>query len=228
MIGLRLSGKPLSDITAEDIFRLIKEEVPASRTLDYKLELTEDNKELLADIIAFANTDGGIIVYGIEEKKENGKNTGVPFDVTGLTNVITDQVSQRIENVLRDNVEPRLQNVEVRSLNVNEKVVLLVGVPRSLFAPHMLRKDNKFYARNSAGKFAMDVHQIRDAFLQTADWEKQADNFRRTRVMEFLAEKVSHLRQPERAILLHVVPLGVNRSTLTFRGDLGKNLVVSP
>jgi hypothetical protein len=71
---MRLLDKLVSQINDEDILYLLNNEVTESKLLDYKLQIPEDTKELCADITAFANTDGGVIVYGIEEKKENGKN----------------------------------------------------------------------------------------------------------------------------------------------------------
>jgi len=204
---MRLLGKHILDLVADDILYLKNEGIPESRTLDYKLQLPEHNKELLADIIAFANTDGGIIIYGIEEKMENGKNTGYPGEIKGLGPVNIDIVKQRIENALRDCIDPRLSNIVFQQLEIEGSIVLIVGIPRSLFAPHMVRTDSKFYGRNGSGKFAMDTQQIRQAFMQTADWEKQANDFRLNRISEFISGRNKYLNV-EKAVFLHIIPLG--------------------
>ena len=54
--------------------QLIRDQVQESLHLDYKktdsLDNTEKNKkEISKDVSAFANSDGGIIIYGIVEKK---------------------------------------------------------------------------------------------------------------------------------------------------------------
>jgi len=44
-----------------------------------KIDTGDDRKEFLYDITSLANTNGGIIIFGIEEKKDiNGHNTGLP------------------------------------------------------------------------------------------------------------------------------------------------------
>ncbi|WP_206922213.1 AlbA family DNA-binding domain-containing protein [Alicyclobacillus suci] len=185
--------------------------------LDYKMEIGDDSKEFMADITSFANTDGGVILYGIEERKEDGKNTGIPAQIVGIEKGKADFIQQKIENMLRDNVDPRLPNVIAHPIDVSGRTVLAIGVPRSLFAPHMVRKDSKFYARNSISKFPMDTHQIRQAMLQSVGWEKEADNFRRSRIMDMMAGKIAYLRQKERATFLHIVPLGTNRPLINLR-----------
>jgi len=54
--------------TLEDIQKLIENKIEESLTLEYKRELSRNNKEIAKDISAFANTSGGVIIYGIEEK----------------------------------------------------------------------------------------------------------------------------------------------------------------
>lgn len=206
---MNLLEKPLNEITKKDIMYLKDEEISESRILDYKLKLPDDNKELIADIIAFANTDGGVIVYGVEEKQDdNGKNTGIPNQIVGLGDLNLDAEQLRIENTLRDSVDPRLPGIEFHTVDVPGGKVLLVGIPRSLFAPHMSKRDSKFYARNNSGKFSMDVQQIRQAFSQTENWEGEADNFRRNRVMDVLSGKNNYLSNREQVVFLHIMPLG--------------------
>src|SRR5215813_4904636 len=58
--------------TKSDLDRLIEEDIQESLTLDYKdaraLEKTDQKRnELCKDVSAFANSDGGQIIYGIQE-----------------------------------------------------------------------------------------------------------------------------------------------------------------
>jgi predicted HTH transcriptional regulator len=62
--------------TRDDLQRLIDDEIQESLTLDYKASpaLAKDSKsrdELCKDVSAFANSAGGQIIYGIEEKIGN-------------------------------------------------------------------------------------------------------------------------------------------------------------
>ena len=60
-------------LTEENINDLKNNQIPESKTLDYKEQLPynayEDKKEFLADVSSFSNADGGNIIYGIKEEK---------------------------------------------------------------------------------------------------------------------------------------------------------------
>jgi hypothetical protein len=65
---MALEHLTVEEITQEHLNDLLDSGVPESRNLDYKRDLygrkDEDKKELLADISALANTDGGHIRDG--------------------------------------------------------------------------------------------------------------------------------------------------------------------
>ena len=58
--------KNIPEITLDDLKSLIENKVSESRTLDYKVALNFDKPrekaEFVADVIAFANTQGGDII----------------------------------------------------------------------------------------------------------------------------------------------------------------------
>jgi len=47
--------------------------------------------------------------------------------------------------------------------------IILVRIPQSFASPHMVKFQNtsRFFCRNSAGKYQLDVQEIRNAFLAT-------------------------------------------------------------
>jgi predicted HTH transcriptional regulator len=71
--GIMIFYADFTQIDMADIQRLITNAVPESRTLEYKQTLKigsdGDKKEFLADVSAFANTDGGDIIYGLSADK---------------------------------------------------------------------------------------------------------------------------------------------------------------
>lgn len=57
--------------TIEDIEKFIKSELPESIHLDYKESPALSKKkrdEICKDVSAFANSDGGMLIYGVKEK----------------------------------------------------------------------------------------------------------------------------------------------------------------
>ena len=53
-----------------------------SHTLDYKQELPNESPQsrldFLFDVAAFANASGGDLIFGIKERREEGKSTAIP------------------------------------------------------------------------------------------------------------------------------------------------------
>lgn len=173
---MNLHGKPLSLVTEKDILQLIENEVPEGRDLDYKRDINlDDRKEFLFDLTSFANTTGGIIIYGVEEKKDtNSKNTGTIGKLTGIGQINEDQLKQQINSIVADGINPNLTPLQFKFLKVQDVQILLIGISQNFGLPHMvvLNRTNKFYRRNTSGKYLMDVIELNAAFLQTASYRK--------------------------------------------------------
>jgi len=203
-------------IEEADILRLLENKVQESMTLDYKQELPGTNdearKEFLSDVSSFANEQGGVILFGVEEETdEGGVNTGAPKGICGISETNIDQMQSRLISIIQDGLDPKLHGVVMRSLEVNGLTVLLLGIPRSMLSPHIVwfKKSGKFFRRNSASsKYQMDVHQIRGAFLESESWEKKADNFRRERIMTVRSLEVVPNLDIVGSYFIHIVPLG--------------------
>lgn len=182
--------KPLSLIGPDELDRLIANKVPESVSLEYKQSLPSgsdaDRKEFLADVSAFANSAGGDLIYGIAEARDDGKTTGVPERIEGLSGITnTDEWTRRLENMLRDGVAPRLAGVQFSWVSVNGNgLVLIIRVPSSWTGPHMVvfQQHSRFYARAAGSKYPLDVLQLREAFLRSGSLSERAREFRAQRI----------------------------------------------
>lgn len=158
--------KPFEQIDATDLARLVSGAVAEHRTLEFKRELGQGkgdrHRELLSDLTALANSQGGDMLIGIEQTK-----AGVASAVRGIEIDNLDRKRQDFENVIRDRVEPRLSNYQLGFIPVGEnRYVVHFRVRASLAAPHAVRTEahRNYFIRNSAGKHEMDVSELRDAF----------------------------------------------------------------
>src|SRR2546421_204639 len=89
-----------------DILDLIKNQVQESLTLEYKecgaLEKTDRKKnDISKDVSAFANSAGGVLIYGVKDNKHvpTGIDDGVdPIDISKdwLEQVINSRIQRRI------------------------------------------------------------------------------------------------------------------------------------
>lgn len=211
---------PLDKITFENLAALKDAGTAEDRHLDFKLELPgssdRDKKEFLEDICSFANAGGGDIIYGVEEAKDSqGRNTGTIAALPGLTNLNFDQVRLRLESQIRDGLDPRVPTVRFRSVEGgSEGPFFVIRIGRSFVGPHLVKYQSlgRFYSRRSAGKFQLDVREIRAAFLDSAQGIHRARNFRLERIAKIMADETP-VRTSGARWVLHIVPVSTTWGT---------------
>lgn len=91
----------LKEFTIDTINSLIENEVEENIHLDYKddkaLQTNDKGKnDITKDVSSFANSDGGIIVYGLSEK-DHKPNSISPLDGNGFTKERLDQIIANIQ-----------------------------------------------------------------------------------------------------------------------------------
>lgn len=200
--------KPIDTITKADIDALITDKVAERRTLEFKRLLPggtdADKREFLADVSSFANTSGGDLFFGIDAKD------GVPTEARGLAGVNEDAEKLRLESVIRDGLKPRVPPIHLRFIpGFMEGPVLLVRIPRSSAAPHMVAFQglSRFFARSSAGKWQLDVDELRSAFAAGTDLAERIRSWRRNRVAVLASEQGPAQLVTGARFILHLVPV---------------------
>jgi hypothetical protein len=144
--------------TVSRIQKMIDEGVEEDLHLDYKSidSLGHDGRkksELSKDVSAFANSDGGIIIYGVTETE----NKPVKFDNKPST---VDR--EWIENVINSTIQNKIDNLLIHPLTLDDgNQIFVIEVPKSLRAPHMA-KDNRYYKRYNFSSVPMEHYEIED------------------------------------------------------------------
>ncbi|MFK4446459.1 hypothetical protein ABH944_006652 [Caballeronia udeis] len=197
----------LDAATEQDIENLIDHGVRESRTLDYKRDWPTDRDSRIAvaqDVCAFANTVGGDLVFGIDDKK-----TGIATKVSPIHVENIDKELLALTSFLRDSLEPRVTGgliAHAVPIALGGYVIIL-RVAASPSAPHRVTKDNHFYARTSVGKEPMDIQGIRHAFAAGATLGQDI----RTFCTEALA-RINGLQSPMQdmdgpVFVCHLIPI---------------------
>lgn len=203
-------NKKIEELKESDLQSLIDNKVLESKTIDYKKELPNNTdsakKEFLADITSFANSSGGDLIYGISQDNK----TGHPISPDGIKTDNIDNEKTRLDNIIRDGVEPRILNVAIQPIRLsNSNYVIVIRIPKSWIAPHrvILGSHARFYARNSSGKYEMDVDELRIAFNLSETLTERIRNFRVNRIAKIGADEtpVPLLQYPK--IVLHLIPI---------------------
>jgi hypothetical protein len=208
--------KAFDDITKADIDFLIENKIAEFKTLEYKEKLPgstdKDKKEFLADIASFANTSGGDIIYGIKAAVDSdGKKTGAPEKVVPLQGKNSDEAKLMIENIIRTGIAPRI-SVHVKEItgcgDDSNGFIILVRIPQSFASPHLVTsKSSPFFCRNSAGKYPLDVQEIRSAFLATDSQADRIRSFIQNRLAKIMADETPMKLSAPHRLVLHVLPL---------------------
>jgi hypothetical protein len=124
-----------------------------------KTKTLEDLKnEIAKDVSAFANSDGGILIYGIAEESHVATDysfiDGNAFTKETLEQIINSRIHRKIDGL---KIEP------IRFGNDISKTIYIIEIPRSSNAPHQT-KDKKFYKRRNFYVDEMEEFEIRDLY----------------------------------------------------------------
>ncbi|BET67226.1 hypothetical protein ASA1KI_21440 [Opitutales bacterium ASA1] len=217
---MSLARHTVNALTEAAILSLKENSVRESRDLDFKrtysLKEDREKREFACDVAAMANTVGGDLVYGVEDA--DGVATAVP----GIDPLLEDSERLRIESLLASALAPRVNDLSFKSIALaTGKVVFVVRVPPSVNAPHMVTYGGefRFYGRHSSGKFHMDVHQVRDAFVASDAIANKLRAFRRERIDWIEHREVGSRLPKPNLVVVHLLPLSALRGGPVFDGQ---------
>ena len=142
---------------------MIENETEESIHLDFKESHALDKsdgkkKDISKDVASFANSDGGIIIYGIKEL--NHKAHSLSY-IDG--NIFT---KEWLEQSINSTIQRRISDIAIfpiRHDNKIEQTIYVVKIPKSLDAPH-LSKDKRFYKRFNFESVPMEEYEIRQLY----------------------------------------------------------------
>lgn len=158
----------MSPIWGESELQLyIANSIPESLNLDYKasgsLAKTDDKRrEITKDVSAMANSDGGVIIYGISENKT--VSPPVPDQITPIdASVISKEWLEQVIN----NIRPRLDGVVIYPVQLSSATnhfAYVVEIPKSTTAHQAM--DKRYYKRFNFLAEAMEHYEILDVMAR--------------------------------------------------------------
>jgi len=175
----------------EWIRHLVDNEVEEGPRLDYKAQLNlstpKDRREAAKDVTSFANEVGGVLLYGMPEKRTNDK-TAVPCRPYGIDPAAG--VESQLENVYIDGIRPSLGEWRIRPIPLSEypgKVAYLVWTPESWLGPHMVEAfgDRRYYRRGQLRAVEMAEHEVRERYQRTQRAQDRLERFLASHELNF-------------------------------------------
>jgi hypothetical protein len=146
------------------LMQYITDGVEESLNLDYKAaaSLSRDNKkkiEITKDVSAMANSDGGIIIYGISEFQDKMRShLPEKLDPVNRTNISKEWLEQIISNI-----RPKIDGLKICPVSLSSgtnDVAYVVDIPQS-YTAHQAT-DKRYYKRFNFQSEAMQDYEIRD------------------------------------------------------------------
>lgn len=189
----------------EDINFLIANNIRERKDIEYKREynIQDPVNTILKPICALANTTNGFVIYGIDEKSPE------ELELCGISIQDIDKTKLRIENLVRDCIEPRYAGIDMafHPLPDTDKYIGIISVKKSLAGPHRDSKSYKFYSRNSAGSYSMDINEIRNSFLFSAHITERVNNFIQNRIKAIQSKSWPVPLAQGASVIIHIIPV---------------------
>ena len=205
----------LEQTTLADLQKLVDGRVPESIKLDFKRDNYRINnkkspedqknqcKELLKDTSAFANSEGGDLIIGIDEDK------GAAGTVIGFETTDADGLKRQIIDIIRNGTNPKIAfSIHWVELSA-DRYVFIIRIRKSSHGPHMSSYQGEpgtYWCRNSGGAHEMTPHEIAALSRQSKSLKQQIEDFRKGRVEAIASDETPvDLSTPQR-ITFHFIP----------------------
>ena len=202
------------EYTLEEIKSLIENDVPESLRLEYKGYKFSDGRiadkdkfEIIKDIVALANADGGNIILGIAEGSLNKPATiqDIGCDLSQF-----DKLQLSLQQSMLAKVRPRLYGIRYTPIPIEEgKLIAVVFVPKSFNKPHAVNDGNKdeFFIRHSNGVVHMSVDDLRMQVLSSYSLTDRVREFINNRISRILSNDIVDGISNRAILVVHIVPL---------------------
>lgn len=186
-------NKSLNEIQIKDIQNLIDDKREESTILEYKAIIDKNTKEIAKDISAMANSEGGIIIYGVTEEDN------LPKKVNWIAS--SSKGAERLDQVVSSTITP-ICNIFIRTIKKpksEKKEIYLVYVPRSEDL-HMVLKDNdnRHYVRRNKSIQRMEGSEVKLRYKDIIEKEEKESEYiteldlRYEELSGFKLDEISH------------------------------------
>jgi predicted HTH transcriptional regulator len=170
-----LRNKFVSQISRAEILDAVAQRRSEDDYLEFKSELLhsrkpakvldDDKEDLLADLVAFANAAGGLILVGVSEDSSGRAES---------LKAITGDEAKKLANAVRDlavaHIKPGILQLEVVPFQMNvdgSEWIVIVRVPDGIDKPYMstYRDQTRFAIRVGNRKRSMAYEEVQQNFL---------------------------------------------------------------
>ena len=144
-------------MTSEDLRQIIKR---GETSLVQFKEMFSTSAKIADEMIAFANSRGGIIIFGVKDK------TG---EIVGLSFEQVQELSREVGNIANDQVRPTIY-IQTEVIEIEAKMVLVVHVQEGKDKPYKNLAGNIWVKQGADKRRVTDNAEILSLFQQSGTY----------------------------------------------------------
>lgn len=167
VITFRKRMRPINKWDQSDLQFLIDNKLGETIEREYKQTISigspKEKKELCKQVSAFANSQGGIIVFGLEETEQKDAGS-IPTSCLPIRDA---SLKERAQQVILDGIQPRLEfRFYSFADNDGQGEFVVIEIPKSFRGLHMVTsdKDNRYYVRRDYQAVPMTPFEIEETY----------------------------------------------------------------
>lgn len=130
-----------------------------SKNIEYKITVPDKSENYMKTVVAFANGNGGRIIFGIEDKT---------LKVVGMDSDNIFKTMDSITNAISDSCEPRIRP-EVTLQTIEDKTIIVVEILSGAMRPYYIKSKGMTegtYVRVSGTTRLVDGYMLKELILE--------------------------------------------------------------
>ena len=130
-----------------------------SKNIEYKVAVPKKSEKYMKTVVAFANGNGGKIVFGIDDKT---------LEVVGMDEDNIFKTMDAITNAISDSCEPRIRP-DVTLQTINNKTVIVVEILPGAMRPYYIKSEGMTegtYMRVSGTTRLVEEYMLKELILE--------------------------------------------------------------
>lgn len=130
-----------------------------SKNIEYKVAVPKKSEKYMKTVVAFANGNGGKIVFGIDDKT---------LEIVGMDEDNIFKTLDAITNAISDSCEPRIRP-DVTLQTVNDKTVIVVEILPGAMRPYYIKSEGMTegtYMRGSGTTRPVEGYMLKELILE--------------------------------------------------------------
>lgn len=150
-----------SKVNFQEVKNFCDQQISEGLRLEYKRDFPR-NEDLAKSVCAFANTDGGIILIGVEATKENN----VPSNIPGIS--LEKGLEEKVSSICLSHILPRVMpEIKLCPFSLadgKQRAFLFVRISQSYTPPHYVWQTREILVRVNCENVRADLQTIEDLF----------------------------------------------------------------